>query len=808
MLSVCSLTSFAQNYYSLRGYVTNKKAEPLVGVYVRVADLGVGTVTNEEGQYELNLIEGIHRVSLTYIGYKTKRLDIVVQSNTSQNVRLEVDENKLKTVEISNKKKDLSYEIIKKVIENKAKYQEQFITQKRSIYVKSKENNTYLKKEKNKDSELEEENAYPFSKTDSIPKYNLFEGEFVQHIQKPKGFKEEKIAAKKYGNQRSLFFTTTTEANFDFNQNLIFCKKLGDNSYISPISNSALLAYKYRLIGSKFEKGKKIYKIKVIPRKMGNALFKGTIEVWDSLFAIKSVQLQVNKNSLVLYEKFSIAQDYAFIEDKHLCINELYTWEIKTNSVKTEGECTVIYDKYLFDSLYAKRFFNAEIGTTKEDAYEKDTAYWDDIRPLPLTDDECAFMQYQDSLMRLRTSKVYLDSIDSVFNKITWIKALWEGFGIINREKKTLLTFDPAIGLLDPVAIGGFRLRYSASYFKKFENRKAIRISPFLNYGFRNQDVKGNIGVWHLYDPKKQSSFSINAGNYFGFVNNFATISDIFNRNNFFEESYLSIYHRTELFNGFYLGTGLRNTIRKDLGDFKFNPEFDEVFENNKAQTFDTHSAAILNIRVSYTPQQLYIQEPKEKIILGSRFPTFRLNYRQGLDNLFGSSAIFKTLDFSISQKFNIGIIGSSEYNINLGGFLDTSSIRIMDYRYQRGGDPFLLIPPMFGYQLIDSTFPTFRAVLETHYTHQFNGFLTSKIPGLKQSGIRTMVGGGLLYVPESNYQYSELLTGINRIFKIGRERLKIGIYYIVAQSNVQGFTSGFKFSLNPYNADTSTWSF
>ncbi|MGB1038448.1 MAG: DUF5686 family protein [Bacteroidia bacterium] len=810
ILACCSYLAQAQEFYTLRGYVTGTDAEPLVGVYVRVTNLGVGTVTNEKGQYELNLPEGLNRVSYTFIGYESQRLDLIIRPGITQNIRLKVSRNELAVVEINNKRKDLSYDIIKKVIAQKEKYSNQYSTQKRSIYVKSVENNVYQKKEKTtkESKEVQEDESLLEEKKDSLPNLNLFEGDFVQHKKAPKGFKEEKNAAKKLGRQRTLLYTSTTDADFDFNQNLLYVKKLGDNSYISPISTTALLAYKYKLLGSRFENGIKVYTIKVIPRKMGNALFKGELEVWDSLFTLKSIHLEVNKNSLILYDKFSIHQEYQFVQGKHVLEHEKFTWLVKDKNGKSDGTCDVIYTNYVFDSTYSKRFFNAEIGYTKEDAYEKDTSFWAGIRPIPLTPKEFKFINYQDSIHRIRTSKVYLDSIDSVYNRITLLKALWHGFGRINRDKKTLLTFDPAIGLLDPVAIGGWRIRYSVSYFKRYENRKAVRISPFVNYGFRNRDIKGNLGLWHLYNPKKRSTVSLNTGKYFGFVNNFATFTDVFNRSNYFDEQYIAASHRTELFNGFYTGIGLRHTIRQDLGDFKFNPRFDSTFENNFAQTFAKNSATILSLNISFTPKQLYIQEPKEKIILGSRFPTFSLGYRQGLNGFLDSKSKFSTLDFSINQKFNVGILGQSQYSVNVGGFIDTASVQIMDYRYQRGGDPYFLIPPMFGYQLIDSTFATFKTVLETHYAHQFNGFITSKIPGIKQLGIRSMIGAGFLYVPEKQYQYSEMLLGINRIFKIGRERIKFGVYYVVGQSNTQGFTNGIKFSLNPYNADTSSWSF
>ena len=168
----------------------------------------------------------------------------------------------------------------------------------------------------------------------------------------------------------------------------------------------------------------------------------------------------------------------------------------------------------------------------------------------------------------------------------------------------------------------------------------------------------------------------------------------------------------------------------------------------------------------------------------------------------------FLVICLNICQKINLGIFGVSEYSVQVGSFLDTTKMLPIDYRYQRGGDPYFFIPPMFGYQLIDSTFPVFKGFFESHYNHEFNGFLTSKVPGLKQLNIRLSAGGGLLYVPERNFQYAELHTGANRLFRWGKVRFKLGVYYVVSQNNKQGFRSGFKFLVTPWNPKNSSWAF
>jgi hypothetical protein len=346
-------------------------------------------------------------------------------------------------------------------------------------------------------------------------------------------------------------------------------------------------------------------------------------------------------------------------------------------------------------------------------------------------------------------------------------------------------------------------------YRKRFENRREIFVRPYLNYGFRNKDLLGQLELQYLYNPIKRSRISASFGKGFDVINGAATISDIARRSNFYINTGLNVRHRTELFNGFYLNTGFSFNQRSDFTGFEFTKGGDELFGGSNQPTyFPTNNKIATSIGFEYTPKQQYISEPNEKIILGSSFPTFRfdLNKAWGAPNTRNSN--FTQLEMSLYQYFNVGILGTSEYRISAGKFLDTTLLAPMDYRYQRGGDPIWFSPSMYTFQLIPQTFATLDWFFESHYEHQFNGFLTSKIPLLNKTGIKAVAGAGLLYVPESKYQYSELYFGINRVFKLGRNRFRLGVYNVTAQSNSFGVRNGFKFSFEPYNRDKNTWSF
>lgn len=793
----------AQNYFKVRGYVLNEENQPLPGASLRVFDSKTGTQTNSNGQYEISLEQGIHRLSFSYIGYLSETFELVINEDGVRNIFLKPDTSLLSEVVVNIKKHDLSYEIIRKVIENKENFLNQYQNYRCKTYIKSLEISANLKPPKPK---KEEEND-PF-KNDSIPQQNYFEAEITRYVAIPNKFKEERTAVKKIGDQKTLFFTSTTDGEFDLFQNLQHIKKLSENAFVSPISSLAFASYKYRLLDTYYENGQLIYKISVKPKQLGNALYEGELEVFDNLWVLKSVDLKLAKKSLLIYDEFSFSQKYQHIENKWVVGREVFNWKVKEGGQAKSGSTVVSQSDFVFDSTYVKNFFGPEIAKTTELAYKRDSTFWESIRPIPLSKEEREIITKEDALQLRMSSKEYLDSIDAVHNKLTFLKVVWSGFGHINRERKNSWEFGSVPSLINPVAIGGWRVQYNFSYFKRFEDRKRLRISPYFNYGFLNQDLRGQLAIDYLYNPVKQSSIFLSVGQGFDVINGNATLADLIRRNNFYINTGLNVRHRTEFFNGFYFNTEIQVNKRQDFGEFKFSRLGDELFSNNTPALFPNSKILKTNFRIDYTPKQLYISEPNEKIVMGSKYPTFsvRLNKAFQLDNSLKKA--FTNIEFNVSQYFNVGILGTSEYRIGIGRFLDTTKVAPMDYQYQRGGDPVWFSPSMFSYQLIPKTFNTNKWFFESHFEHQFNGFITSKVPLLNKTGIRTLAGAGLLYVPERNYQYSELYAGANRIFKLGKSRFRLGAYYVVAQSNQFGFKSGFKFSLEPYNREKNTWSF
>src|SRR5262245_60901649 len=76
-------------YFKITGKVTNDKLEPLALVSVQIKGSVKGTISKEDGYYELHLEEGTYDLAFSMLGYKTILINVVVAKDYVQNIIME-----------------------------------------------------------------------------------------------------------------------------------------------------------------------------------------------------------------------------------------------------------------------------------------------------------------------------------------------------------------------------------------------------------------------------------------------------------------------------------------------------------------------------------------------------------------------------------------------------------------------------------------------------------------------------------------------------------------------------------------------
>jgi hypothetical protein len=204
----------------------------------------------------------------------------------------------------------------------------------------------------------------------------------------------------------------------------------------------------------------------------------------------------------------------------------------------------------------------------------------------------------------------------------------------------------------------------------------------------------------------------------------------------------------------------------------KYNPsKFTPNYPAEKISSqFSRHQAVTAGIELQYQPGQKFIQFPRTKIPLGSKYPTFELQYTKGFHGILGSDVNFDKWQFSVSDKVNFKLKGELHYKISAGGFLNTDSVFIQDYQHFNGNKVLTVLSYdnifLNAYYYTNSTTASFYTT--AHIEHHFNGFLSNKIPLIKKLNLHLVAGSNIIYI-NSSANYVECYGGFENIFKLLR---------------------------------------
>ena len=446
-LGICNLAS-GQRYFTLSGSVKDSSGQVVPGASIRLRNDNLGTATDSKGFFKLRLEEGYYEIVVSGVGYENYSLNMPMNKDVSIRIILKENQTKLKEIEVNNKRHDPSWDIIQRVIANREKINNGLLNYKCSGYIKASDilivDSVALKKKekKKKKQPLNIDSVEAeIKKSPEIPNMNFAEIDLIKYWGKPDKIKEERSGVRILGDKYALYFLSVTDGEFDFYKNQVELGKLTDVRYISPFSPGATVSYRYKLLGSYYEGRLKVYRIKITPRKIGNALFNGETEVYDSLWVIKSVKFMLNPNHIPLYNSFEISQTYDFSHSGYMLLQtQGFTYTKKAKYGQREGKTNVHYNGYEINLSLPPRFFGNEISSAFDSAYDRKAEWWDKQRKDTLSKNEIIYTHYSDSIHAVRTSKAYLDSIDKVFNKVTPLKLLWWVRAILTATRNYVLT--------------------------------------------------------------------------------------------------------------------------------------------------------------------------------------------------------------------------------------------------------------------------------------------------------------------------------------------------------------------------------
>jgi len=805
LLVVFSSVASAQ-LYKLSGTIMNERKEPLPLASIEVKQLSKGSVSKDDGSYEFFLERGKYDLVLSMVGYKPKVVTVFINNeDVTENIIMETgDAGDLGEVIVRAKAKDRAEEIINNVIKHKDLILDAAGNYSVNIYVRAFQlDSSFKSKKKNETDSVTEQDFSSMAMTEVS----------LQVDKNDKGqIREKREGVNKRGNPQSLFYLSATEGDFYLYNNLIQTPPVSKIPFVSPLSYSGLVAYRFKTLSIDRTHRRKVYTIAIRPRQLSNATIEGEIVVEDSSWKVFSATFRLPPAHMPEYDFMEVSQQYGEVGDTaRMITRQEFNYYIKTKKGRLYGETIAVYSDYELNKSFPRKHFGDEVSSTMQEAYEKDSLFWKTVRKEPLSKQQELYARYQDSIYRYMRSEAYLDSIDRVLNKITGPKCSFFGQIFNDHKKERMWIFPPVTALIQPVAFGGARLRLAGAYRKTFTSKKNIDVQADISYGFRNKDVNGTVAFTQMYNPFSRSKYSVKAGRNFEYIYSGDAWINVLKRSNIYLNNYFTLGHEIEPINGLRFMSKLELALRRSVSDYKVGNNADSLFgiNNEPPVEFDPYNATYFEQKIYFTPKQRYIREPKQKIIIGSKWPTFYAIWEKGVNGMFKSEIDFDYLEFGIQQSINAGVAGNTSYRIKSGDFLNTRDLRIIDYKFMRQGDPLFFLNPEKAFQALDSTFPVFERFLQGNLLHEFNGFFINRIPFVKKLRLQEVAGGGLLIAPERDLRYFELFAGIERVFKWPFNplaRVKLGVYVVGSVANKFNNPVQIKIGLTTWDRFKNQW--
>ncbi len=715
-----------------------KEALPYVSIGFK--GFSVGTTSDFEGRFKISSNQKVDTLIFTYVGYK--RLSKKISSGINQDLLVEMQDQSMEMGEIViNPGLNPALRIIDNARKNrKANSQDNLESYQYDSYSKV---NISLS---NISDEMKNNVVFkPLSSLfDTVHQMRNDEGKHVlptfvsetfskTYFQKSPARSKEEILGSKYsgiGIEANSYLTDLMGGQFhhyNLSNNYV---RIFHKDFVTPIADAAHFYYIFTLLDSSEIDGIKCYKIQVNLKNKQDLGFEGIIWIADSSFSLKRVNLEVGKSAnLNFLNRIKIQQELT-PSGKGPWITSKSRVTLDFDRFKKDGFGMIagLYNSYTHIETNVKfpaKFFDVNL-ITREDAFNKDSAYWLDKRTEELSSIEKEMFNKVDSVNRLPIVITYVDLIYTVF----------EGFKRIGK-----LDWGPYLYLFGYNQIEGFRMRIGFKTNYDFSKNWVCKAS--LAYGFKDEKIKYSVGFDYVFDPKKWSVASIryrDDNDILGITNSPISSSmgsTFFQFANFFG-SKTRINHTREI-NLSYTKTFSNYWTLKLLFDNRyFTPIGNFIFvypgRDSPGSLSSSFTSSQFGIEARWAFNEVVISRGHDRILFQqSKLPVITFSYLRGVKGFLNADFNYDKLGFTVSQHSNTGIFGTADWYMYGGKTFGTLPYPLLDVARGNGS----IVYSTYNYSLMNYYEFISDAYIHAAYTQRLEGLLLNKIPFIKSLKLR-----------------------------------------------------------------------
>ena len=815
LLLGCCISVSAQN---IQGVVTDSLTnEPIPYLSVFYEGKGVGSITDNDGNYKVETRKGWNKLTFSAVGYVTKVVNIIPGVTKNLNVMMRPDDIMLDEVVVKPKREKYSrknnpaVELMKKVIAHKKnnklsendyyqynKYQK--ITMSlNDVTPEMLEKGMYKKMPFLKDQiELCEETGkfiLPVS-VDETASQKIYR----KHPKSEKNI----IKGMNSSGVNELFATgdmLSTVLKDVFTDVNIYDDdiRLLQYPFISPISSSdAISFYKYYIMDTTYVDKDRCFHLTFVPNNSQDFGFTGHLYVLaDSSYTVKKCTMNLPKKSGVNFvDNMDIIQEFEQLPNGE--------WVLKTDDMIVELTLMKImqgfqirrmtrYSDYAFDELPQQLFKRKGAEIKEADAMMRGEDFWNQYRQVPLTETESSM----DVLVKR------LEQMPGFKYVIFVLKAFVENFVETGtKDHPSKVDIGPVNTMISNNYIDGLRLRMSAQttanlnphlFFKGyyaygFKDHRSKYMAE-MEYSFNKKEYlprefpKNSITLTYRYDVMSPTDKFLKTDKDNVFVSFKTTTVD--------QMSYVrnvALKYENETQYGLKTTVEVKHSKDEPTGGLAYITNDDKKTLIPDIQTMEA------SLAFRYAPGETYINTKQRRLPVSFDAPVFTLSHTTGFKGVFGGEynynltevGIYKRFWFSSWGKIDMFLKGGAQWNKVPFPLLIMPAANL-SYILQR--ETFNLVNNM---EFLNDRYASFDI------SWDLNGKIFNRIPLLKKLKWREAIGFKMLYghltdknnplknpgdselflfptrdghptsfVMDSKTPYMECSVGIHNIFKI-----------------------------------------
>lgn len=795
----------AQSSTRIRGVVTDSATGepiPLVNVFFPGTDVGI--TTNFEGEYFLDTKIEASLIKISCVGYKTKQIRVVKGSFNQLDVKLVPDIQELATVTVRP-----GVNPAFAVLDSISKYKRRNNPDKYDYFCK-----TYTRMELDatninpyfKNKRLQRDFGFIFQYMDTsaitgkpfLP-VMITEGASDYYYRSSPLMKREIVTGSKISGVKTDYtfaqFTGQLHQKANFYDNFL---DLFEVRFVSPLCETGKMYYDYFLVDSVKREGRKVYTMRFHPKSYSVPTMDGELKIdsttWALVSATASLGKKVNVNwlrHLVLRAEYDLLEEHNvwFPKRDEMFADFSIFQSDSSKLISFLGRRHIDYMEPKLNPEFPKEILKLDNDVTMpKDVLDRDSLFWDSVRPYQLSKREEDIFLMVDSV---KSVPLY-HSIETVLETAF--------FGYFETK---YLGFGPYYKLFSYNGVEGARFQLGLRTTEDFS--KKVRLSVYGAYGTKDNKWKGGGDILYQFNtqPFSQLRFSYkNDVDQIGAGFNALTESNILStalsrgdNDKLTPVEHVALEYEKEWKEGF------DNTFGVSYSRVK--PTHKVPFITPAGDSLSCVSTLAFALKTRLAWNEIWIRSDFSRTTLSCPYP------RVGLDLTYGVKGTFKN-DFNYLKSvlwsqydFYIAPLGYSDLYLSVGKIWGKVPYPLL--KIHEGNGTYFYDKYAFScmnyYEFASDVWATLM------WEHHFRGFFLGKIPLLKKLKWREVVTYKVLWGTLSNKNngagpnseavllfpagmskvgkpYMEFGVGIENIFRIFRVD---AVWRLTHREQVQG---------------------